>query len=262
MTAAALNIDFADMTPAAPVTTPGTVTFVDFRRHEILTDGRRTTSLLKSDGIPKASAADPIRSLDDLHAMQQYFLDHGKIRDYTILTIGVLFGLRAGDLLSLRISNILEPDGRFKSHCDMIESKTRKFNNPAITPQAREILAAYINECRSGCSYDDPLFVSRKHDELNQPRTITISQLNRILKAAAKACNVHGHISSHSLRKTFAYHMIKSNPDSDAAKFAVQQMLNHNDFKTTLSYCGITQDEMDDFRRELGAYFIGGAQEA
>lgn len=252
---AALNFDFTGMMPEAPVQT-GTITFVDFRNHEILNDGqKRTTSLLKSDGIPKASAADPIRSLADLHAMQQYFLQRNKRRDYTMLTIGVLFGLRAGDLLSLRIYHVLEPDGRFKSHCDLIESKTRKFNNPAITPQAQEILAAYINECRPGCAYDDPLFVSRKRDTDDSPRPITISQLNRILKAAAKACGVQGHISSHSLRKTFAYHMIKSNPDSDAAKFAVQQMLNHSEFKTTLSYCGITQDEMDDFRTALGAYF-------
>lgn len=250
----ALKLNMFDYEPAEQM---GSVTHVNFITHEIIEQvPRRSTSLLKSNGIPKASTADPIRSIDDVHAMQQYFLDAGNLRDYTMFTIGIIFGLRAGDLLSLRISNVLEPDGHFKSHCDLIESKTRKFNNPAITQQAREVLAAYLTECRMGCSYNDPLFVSRKHDADGSPRTITITQINRILKAAAKACNVSGHISSHSLRKTFAYHMIKSNPNSDAAKFAVQQMLNHNDFKTTLAYCGITQEEMDDFREDLGAYFM------
>lgn len=222
---------------------------------EPIADQRRSTSLYKSNGVLKASAADPIRSLSDIYAIQQYFLSHNKIRNYTIFTLGILFGLRAGDLLSLRMSHIMLPDGRFKSHCDLIESKTRKFNNPAITPEIRQILTNYIEQCCPHYNYNDPLFRSNKDNDDGTPRAITITQLNRVLKKAASACNVPGHISSHSLRKTFAYHMIKSNPDSDAAKFAVQTMLNHADFKTTLSYCGITQDEVDGFRAGLGSYF-------
>lgn len=217
---------------------------------------RRTTSIYKSNGIPKASAAEPIRTLSDIHAIQEYFLSRNQIRNYTLFTLGILFGLRAGDLLSLKFSHIMLPGGRFKSHCDMIESKTRKFNNPAITPQICELLTNYINTCCPHFQLNDPIFRSNKTNPDGSPRPITITQLNRVLKDAAAACNVPGHISSHSLRKTFAYHMIKSNPDSDSAKFAVQTMLNHADFKTTLTYCGITQEEVDSFRVGLGSYFI------
>ena len=217
---------------------------------------RRTTSLYKTNGVLKASAADPIRSLADIHAIQQYFLANDQIRNYTLFTLGILFGLRAGDLLSLRIHHVMLPDGRFKSHCDLIESKTRKFNNPAITPEIREIITNYLVTRTDDYTLDSPLFVSRNRDrKTGLPKPITLAMLNHMLKDAAKACNVPGHISSHSLRKTFAYHMIKSNPDSDAAKFAVQTMLNHADFKTTLTYCGITQEEVDGFRAGLGNYF-------
>lgn len=241
-------------------TLPTNIIHADFTVHTMPEpEQRRSTSLYKSNGIPKATAAEPIRALSDIHAIQQYFLSRGQTRNYTLFTLGILFGLRAGDLLSLRFDHIMTQDGRFKPHCDMIESKTRKFNNPAITPQIRELLTNYINECCPHYNMSDPVFRSNKTNFDNSPRPITLTQLNRILKEAAAACNVPGHISSHSLRKTFAYHMIKANPDSDEAKFAIQTMLNHSDFKTTLTYCGITQEEVDNFRAGLGAYFETGA---
>lgn len=211
---------------------------------------RRTTSLYKSDGKPKATAADPIRSLDDIKAIQEYFITRGKRRDYTLFTLGINFGLRAGDLLSLQMHHILKSNNTFKSHCDLIESKTRKFNNPAITPRMQRLLTDYLSTLPD-YSMDTPLFCSQKRNKDGSLRPITITQLNRILKEASIACNVPGHISSHSLRKTFAYQLIQKNPNNDELKFALQAMLNHNDFKTTLTYCGITQDSMDKYRLEL-----------
>lgn len=243
-------------------TLPTNVIYADFTVHtQDESKERRSTSLYKSNGVLKATAAEPIRSLADIHAIQQYFLSHNQMRNYTMFTLGILFGLRAGDLLSLRFSHVMLPDGRFKSHCDLIEAKTRKFNNPAITPQIRKILTTYIDECCPYYKLSDPIFRSNKVNADKTFRPITITQLNRILKKAAAACNVPGHISSHSLRKTFVYHMIKSNPNSDEAKFAVQTMLNHADFKTTLIYCGITQEAVDGFRAGLGAYFATGTEE-
>lgn len=235
--------------------TDNVIPFTILEREE--PDQRRSTSIYKSNGVLKPTAADPIRSIADIHAIQQYFLDHDQIRNYTLFTIGIMFGLRAGDLLDLRLHHFFMPDGRFKSHCDLIESKTRKFNNPAITPQIQQLISNYLKTRTDDYTLDSPLFISRNKDrKTGQPKPITLAMLNTALKKAAAACNVPGHISSHSLRKTFAYHMIKSNPDSDSAKFAVQTMLNHADFKTTLSYCGITQEEVDSFRAGLGSYFI------
>lgn len=214
------------------------------------TSKRRTTSLFKSDGNPKATPADPLRNLTDIKAMQKYFLDNNKIRDYTLFTVGILFGLRAGDLLNLRIHHIMKPNGTFKTHCDLIESKTRKFNNPVITPQVQKLLTDYL-ETMPDYKYDDPLFRSRQRNKDGKYEAITLRQANRILKKAAEACNIGDHISSHSLRKTFAYQLLKQNPNDDNAKFALQRMLNHRDFKTTLNYCGMTQDSMDIYRAEL-----------
>lgn len=230
------------LSPALSVP-PDNIITIDFKK-------KRTTSLYKTDGVPKATAADPIRDPKDIAAMQDYFLSRGQVRDYTIFTLGIIFGIRAGDLLNLRIHHIMNDNGTFKLHCDLIESKTRKFNNPAITPQVKELLTNYLDTL-PGYGMNDPLFRSQKRDKYGNLRPITLIQLNRILKTASTACNVPGHISSHSLRKTFAYHLLRSNQGDDKAKMALQQMLNHNDFKTTLIYSGLAQDAMDDYRERL-----------
>lgn len=230
------------LSPALSVP-PDNIITIDFKK-------KRTTSLYKTDGVPKATAADPIRDPKDIAAMQDYFLSRGQVRDYTIFTLGIIFGIRAGDLLNLRIHHIMNDNGTFKLHCNLIESKTRKFNNPAITPQVKELLTNYLDTL-PGYGMNDPLFRSQKRDKYGSLRPITLIQLNRILKTASTACNVPGHISSHSLRKTFAYHLLRSNQGDDKAKMALQQMLNHNDFKTTLIYSGLAQDAMDDYRERL-----------
>lgn len=209
---------------------------------------RRTTSIYKTNGVLKATAAQPIRDPADIKRLQDYFLSKNQFRNYTIFTVGILFGLRAGDLLSLRIHHVLNPDGTFKSHCDLIESKTRKFNNPAITPAIQKLLKDYLST-RENIAPDDPLFISRKSGATG-PRPIDITALNKILAKAAKDLEMP-HISSHSLRKTFVYQLLQQNPNDDTVKFACQQMLNHNDFKTTLNYCGLTQDAMDTYRAGL-----------
>ena len=211
---------------------------------------KRSTSLYKSNGVPKASAAEPIRNPEDITAMQEYYLQKNQLRNYTIFTLGILFGIRAGDLCELKIHHILTDTGCFKTHCDLYEQKTRKHNNPAITAAARNILEHYL-QTLGDYTMDDYLFRSRQRDENGNYRPITIQQLNNIIKAAAKACNVPGHISSHSLRKTFAYQLLKQNPNNDEAKFALQKMLNHNDFATTLTYCGLMQDSLDKYRAGL-----------
>ena len=239
-----------EMSPSSgPTLVPDNVLYVDFSKGQDELQ-RRSTSLYKSNGQRKATAAEPIRQVDDIKAIQDYYLSKGQLRNYTIFTVGILFGLRASDLLSLKIHHIFEPDGRFKSHCDLIESKTRKFNNPAITPQIQHLLSDYL-ATRTDIRYDDPLFTSREKNKDGSARGITIHQFNNVLKKAARECKVAGHISSHSLRKTFAYQILQQNPDDDTAKFALQKMLNHNDFKTTLTYCGLAQDAMDDYRAGL-----------
>lgn len=216
---------------------------------------RRTTSIYKTDGNPKATAAEPIRELEDIERIKQYFLSRGQIRNYMIFIVGITFGIRAGDLLELKIHHILNKDGTFRRRCGIIESKTRKTNMPTINATLRKELEAYLGTL-GDYKYDDPLFQSQKTDLFGNPRPLTLRQLNNIFAKVSKELELDFHFSTHSLRKTFAYHLLQQNPNSDAAKFALQRMLNHNDFKTTLHYCGHEQDSIDEYRDGLTDVFL------
>ena len=67
-------------------------------------------------------------------SIQDYFLEHDRIRDWALWTIGVSLGLRISDLLSLKIGNLLNNDRTFRSRLYVTEQKTSKLNNCLITP--------------------------------------------------------------------------------------------------------------------------------
>ncbi|MCY7773459.1 tyrosine-type recombinase/integrase [Bacillus haynesii] len=68
----------------------------------------------------------------------------------------------------------------------------------------------------------------------------------KIIKDAAAEVGVKN-IGTHSLRKTFGYHMRKSKVDIDL----IMELLNHSSQRETLRYIGIIQDEKDQAVRSL-----------
>lgn len=172
-----------------------------------------------------------------------------------MFTLGIMFGIRAGDLCELRIDQVANLDGSIKPRCRLYEQKTRKTNAPVIPPATRDMLRRYLDDL-GDYEIHDYLFRSRQRDNHGNYRHITIQQLNNVIKKAARDVGIRDHISSHSLRKTFAYQLLRQHPNDDEVKFALQRMLNHNDFKTTLAYCGIEQEAMDEYRIGLEALVI------
>lgn len=213
----------------------------------------KTGSIYKENGQLKPTPADPIRKTEDIQKMQKYFLENKQIRNYAIFTVGITFGLRASDLLKLRISDVCNEDFSVKSHCRIYEKKTKKFNNPSISNTAKNAITLLLGEIKE-LDFDDLLFQSKKFDETGRRGAVTLSQLRRILIKAAKDSGVEGHVSTHSLRKTFVYHMLQLNKGDQDAQLTVQTMLNHSSFKTTLKYCGLTQDKADEMRSGLDAF--------
>lgn len=216
----------------------------------------RTNSPLKSNGQPKATPADPIRSEEDLHKMQQYFLDKKQYRNYLLLTLGVSFALRAGDLLSLDITDVYNDDGTVRDELCLYEDKTNKRNRIKINATCKAALEKYFEMLPEPIYRRDPLFRSRETDGLGQPRAITIKQLDNILKKAAKECGITYHISTHSLRKTFAYLLITKYKGDQEVLYALQYMLNHSDIRTTFRYTGIQNDVASKLREDVGGMLL------
>lgn len=214
----------------------------------------RTNSPLKSNGVPKATAADPIKNVADIHKMQNYFLEKGQLRNYMLITLGISFALRAGDLLSLTLSDVYEEDGTVKKYLTMYEDKTNKRTKIKIAGASKAALERYmdyLDEKDEILLNTDPLFPSRKTDCFGRMKSITIQQLDTILKKAAKECNIDAHISSHSMRKTYAYQSMQAHNNEQDILYTLQYSFNHSDIRTTFRYTGMEQEKVDNLRDEI-----------
>ena len=209
----------------------------------------------KSNGVRKPHAAQSIRSYSDFKAMQDYFLDSGRIRDYALWTVGVCLGLRISDLLSLKIRNVLMDDLRtFRDRIKLYEKKTGKAQNCLLTEGATEALRRYFESIKYQFDEDDFVFASKKtggkmYEEYGW----------KIISDAGKACGLPINVGSHTMRKSFAN--IAACADSCSidmnAITKIQGLLNHGDQKTTMKYLGSYQLMFDKARIAVSDFVLG-----
>lgn len=166
----------------------------------------------------------PIRDkkqLEDLKwALKRFCSD----RDYILFLIGINTGLRVGDLLRLKVSDL-----KRKKKTTIQEGKTKKPRVVNISNIYEEV-QDYLRKVDSVWA-----FPSRKGS-----KAITPTQAYRQLNKAAEYAGVE-HIGTHTMRKTFGYWFYKQT--RDVAK--LQMILNHSHPQITLRYIGITDEEIE-----------------
>lgn len=70
-------------------------------------------------------AADPIKSLDDIYKVSEYFISNKQYRNNMLFIVGINFGLRASDLRVLRFSNLINDNFTYRDNFPVFEQKTR-----------------------------------------------------------------------------------------------------------------------------------------
>lgn len=167
----------------------------------------------------------PIRDKEKIAEIKD-ILRRQSLRDWFMFVAGLNTGLRIGDLLQLRVSQV-----KNKTHIIITESKTEKEKRFRINESFAEVVDFYTK----GMSEDDFLFPSRKGD-----KPIGRVQAYRILNSAAKSVGLE-EIGTHTLRKSFGYHFYQKTKDVAL----LQEIFNHSAPSVTLRYIGINQDVMD-----------------
>lgn len=157
-------------------------------------------------------------------------------RDYLMITVGCYFGLRIGDLLSLRWSDVIDKDELI-----LIEQKTRKSRKITINPKVSDAINLCLNKLRSEGSFSETgyLFSNRWGGP------VTISYVNKRLKVVFKKYNVNvKNPSSHTLRKTFGKRIYKADSKSERALVYLSEIFSHSSIAITRRYIGITQEQI------------------
>jgi len=174
-----------------------------------------------------ANTVEPIRDPRQIRAMKEHLL-HQSYRNYFLFVFGINSGLRIGDILPLRVMDVVHT-----SYLTIQEQKTGSTRKVRMTAAIRQEIEKYTK----GLADSDYLFPSR---EGNQPISRVMAW--KIMNDAARAVGIEGAIGTHTLRKTFGYHFYQQTKDVAM----LQEIFGHSAPSITLRYIGINDDMMDE----------------
>lgn len=191
----------------------------------------------------------PFRKEEELQAMHNYFSEHKKYRDDCMFIVGINVGLRAGDLLTLTWG-IVFPDTRTQvtDGITIQEDKTEKFRTFYLNDSCKNAILEYYRQYvkKHGIPADDEfLFASQKGG------AIDVRSAGKILKTAAKEVGIKFNVGTHSMRKTFGYWQLKTHKNDAMFICHLQEMFNHSSPAITLRYCGIRDEEMEQYYNDV-----------
>jgi len=193
-------------------------------------------------------SSDPIKSVDDIARMSQYFIDNKRYRDNMLFIVGINFGLRISDLLRLRFSHLIDDDFVFRKTFPILEKKTsttRKVKkNRYITINDAVVDAVILYLEHNTCRLDNFMFRSESNRGFNVNRPMHRNSVERVLKEVGKELGLNCHIATHTLRKTFAYHQMLMSNNDPRKLLLLQKIFGHSTSAQTLDY--ITSEEIEE----------------
>ena len=179
--------------------------------------------------LPKPISVSQVRRLLDQPTKQSK--TEAK-RDTAILQLLYASGMRVSELVSLNLDDIDTAGGYVRCL-----GKGRKERLIPIHKQATLAVEEYINEDRPHLVHDDTekaLFLNARGERL------TRQGLWQILKGYAKSAELEVDITPHTLRHSFATHMLNGGADLRS----VQELLGHANISTTQVYTHLTTEHI------------------
>lgn len=176
---------------------------------------------------PKASKPLPetlsIEEIDRMIALIDDSTPKG-LRDKAILEVLYSCGLRVTELCELRLSNLFFGEGYIR-----IIGKGNKQRLVPISGVARDRIQLYKEVRKSKKPNEDILFLN------NRGTKLTRVMIFNIIRDAAMRASIDKNISPHTLRHSFATHLLKGGANIRQ----VQDMLGHESILTTEKYTHI-----------------------
>lgn len=147
-------------------------------------------------------------------------------RDRAILELFYATGLRVAELCRLDQPDLDRSQGTVR-----VIGKGNKERIVPVGDQALCALDAYLAVGRAG---DGPLFQNRGGGRL------TVRSVHRIVRARAKGAGIPRPVTPHTLRHTFATHML----DQGADLRLIQELLGHSRLSSTQKYTHVSAERL------------------
>ncbi len=160
------------------------------------------------------------------------YLRQNNERDYVMFVTGIYSGLRVSDILKLRVKDV-----RGKDYISMREKKTKKEKRFIINKNLKKVLEAYTR------GKDDLQYLL---ENPNTHRPISRQRAWKLLRMQEKSLE-YFNLGTHTMRKTFGYHMYQATHDA----VMLMKLFNHSNIHVTLRYIGVEQDQTDQAMAKL-----------
>ena len=220
-------------------------------------DGGKTVKLTKSGKVkrtPNNNKTDrivmPIKNIEDIERCKEFLKNRTEnaperykksyAKDLLLFKIAINIGLRVNDLLSITWSDIFKADThKFNSYFVPKEQKTKKIRQIFINEAFRSAVKEYLKYVPD-VKLEGYVFTNRQGNRLSD------ASVDKLMKLLEKEIGLEN-LSTHSLRKTFAYHMYMQTQDLSL----VQEILQHSSVAVTRRYLGISQEVKKNAYNEL-----------
>jgi integrase/recombinase XerD len=162
------------------------------------------------------------------------------VRNKAIIEVMYSSGLRVSELIGLKISDCLFNEGFLR-----VVGKGSKMRLVPLGQEALKFMLIYLNEIRPTIPIkdiaSDILFLNRRGNALSRVMIFLI------IKEAAAQAGIQKNISPHTLRHSFATHLVEGGADLRA----VQEMLGHESIITTEIYTHLDRSYLQQTLQEF-----------
>ena len=157
------------------------------------------------------------------------------IRNVAIIELLYSCGLRVSELVNLKVSDLF-----FKESLIKVTGKGNKERFVPISVLSQEYINNYLNEIRKHHkikkNFEDTLFLNERGTNLSRNMIFII--INKLKKQS----NINKKIGPHTLRHSFATHLIENGADL----ITIQKMLGHENITTTERYLHVNKKHLID----------------
>src|SRR5580658_2781585 len=155
----------------------------------------------------------------------------GNLKVHVLLALGYGAGLRAGEVVRLRVGDI----DRAQNIIRIVQAKGRKDRHVMLSPETLHLLRQWwkVRPARydTGVPQEQRwLFPGRKPG-----KPMTTRQLNRLFHETADAAGIKKAVTLHALRHSFATHLLERGTDIRI----IQALLGHDKLDTTARYARV-----------------------
>lgn len=184
--------------------------------------------------MPKKDKLLPVYlTIDEINKLLDIKLDNPyNYRDKAILELLYATGIRISELVKLKISNI-----DFKEDLIRVIGKGSKERIIPITDEAKSYLDKYIYQYR-------PIILKDKNTEYvfvnRYGKPISRQSVFKFIKLECLKKNIKKDISPHTIRHTFATHLLQNGADLRI----IQELLGHSDITTTQIYAHLINEQL------------------